>query len=224
MNMVRNGSIGGDSRSVLTAGLEQLGISYTPEQLTGLVRYEEELRRWNRRMNLVAGGDEDLTVRHVLDSLAGLPAVAAESPSLAADVGSGAGLPGVPLALCLPSVRWSLVERSGRRAGFLRNVVAVLRLSNAVVVEADVKDVQDSFDVVTTRAFAPLTPDSVAPLLRVLRPAGRVVAYKGTRSRIDMELCRLHGVRAEVLPVSVPFLHEARHLVVLRPGEVPPEP
>jgi 16S rRNA (guanine527-N7)-methyltransferase len=219
------GGVGGlerDAGDVLEAGLRQLGISCTPEQLEGLLRYQNELRRWNRRMNLVAGGEASLTVRHVLDSLAGLPVVASENPTRAADVGSGAGLPGVPLALCMPAVRWSLVERSGRRAAFLRNAVAVLRLSNAHVVEADVQEVRELFDVVTTRAFAPFSPDSVAWLLRLLRPAGRLVAYKGTRSRIDQELSGVPCLSAQVVPVSVPFLQEARHLVVLRPGQDPP--
>jgi 16S rRNA (guanine527-N7)-methyltransferase len=210
---------GAPAEDLLEAGLRRLGIGCSQEQRAGLLRYEEELRRWNRRMNLVAGGEEHFTVRHVLDSLAGLSVVAAEGPTHAADVGSGAGLPGVPLALCLPAVRWSLVERSGRRAGFLRNVVALLRLSNVQVVEADVTELNGSFDVVTTRAFAALSPDSVAPLLRLLEPAGRVVAYKGTRSRIDAELSRLHGLTVQVLPVSVPFLQEERHLVVLRQEE-----
>lgn len=222
MSIVEKGPVGGDSRRVLEAGLQQLGIAASAEQLAGLLHYEDELRRWNRRMNLVAGGEADFTVRHVLDSLAGLPVVAAQEPSRAADVGSGAGLPGVPLALGLPTVRWSLVERSGRRAAFLRNVAAVLRLGSVQVVEADVKDVREAFDVVTTRAFAPLTPDTLAPLFRLLAPAGRLVAYKGTRARIDMELSRLHRVRAEVVPVSVPFLQEARHLVVLQPEQGSP--
>ncbi|MDR3144996.1 MAG: class I SAM-dependent methyltransferase, partial [Treponema sp.] len=143
-------------------------------------------------------------------------------PPSIADIGSGAGLPGIPLAAALPGYPFVLLERSGRRAAFLRNTLAVLGLSNAVVEETDMKRAApERFGLVVFRAFRPLEPAGVKSLFRLLRRGGVLAAYKGRRETIEAELAGLAGLKdrpqTELYPLSVPFLEEERHLLVLKP-------
>ena len=156
-------------REALARFLEERRID--PDRtIESIEAYENLIRRWNARGNLVARGDlQRLRDRHVLDSLALLPWWSGDL----ADVGSGAGFPGVPLAIARPDSPVTLIERSERKARFLRQVAIELSLANVKVVEADVgrRDGLGSldgrvFDTVTARAVAP--PGATWKLLRVL--------------------------------------------------------
>jgi 16S rRNA (guanine(527)-N(7))-methyltransferase RsmG len=105
------------------------------------------------------------------------------------DVGSGAGFPGLPLALFLEDSRFVLLERSARKAAFLGNVVALLGLANVRVLEMQLSGLEERFDLVTFRAWSPLDRELPA-LRRVLAPGGTIAAYKGRRQRIEAEGCR----------------------------------
>lgn len=150
------------------------------------------------------------------------------------DVGSGAGFPGIPLAMFLPHVPVTLIESSGRRVSFLKNAGALLGLTNLTVRESRVEDAVRTgtrpektpadpagagFAVVTFRAFKPLDAGLLATLGRLTAPGGWVAAYKGRRERLQAELDSLDGLVAElrIVPIAVPFLDEERHLVLLRP-------
>ncbi|MEA1910981.1 MAG: RsmG family class I SAM-dependent methyltransferase, partial [Spirochaetota bacterium] len=109
----------------LKKGLEQIGIGYTSAQLGLLELYISEIELWNNKYKLVSARGEELIIRHILDSLSAIPELKQLTFKTAADVGSGAGLPGIPLAIFLPKVHFSLIERSGRRAGFLRNILSL---------------------------------------------------------------------------------------------------
>jgi 16S rRNA (guanine527-N7)-methyltransferase len=210
----RNGS--GVDSGLLKRGLQALRIPADPERLKVLALYLGELGRWNRAFGFVKAEGRDLIVRHLFDSLAGLDVLKGLGRNLRAiDVGSGAGFPGLPLAVFLPGWSFCLLERSGRRAAFLRNAVILCKLDNVRVLELDLREVKESFDVATFRAFAPLSRQ-LPDLLRILAPGGRVAAYKGRRERIEAELARLGGgVRVSVKNLSVPFLDEERHLVLI---------
>jgi len=220
------------SASLLRRGLEELGVR-EPGAAELLERFLAELARWNARFGFVKAAPDDLVTRHVLDSLAGAATVArlcAEGrrgadpggveprPGGAVlDAGSGAGFPGIPLAVALPTVRFTLLERSAKKCAFLDNCRALLGLGNVTVLAADLASASGAFDVVTFRA--------VAPLLRFLADLARsqvacrcVAAYKGRRDRIDEELAALGSAArsAEVVRLAVPFVDEERHLVVLR--------
>ena len=137
-----------------------------------LAAFEALIRRWNRRAGLVARGDlPRLRERHVDDSLALLPWV----DGRLADVGAGAGLPGVPLAIARPETPVVLIERSVRKCAFLRHAVIELDLANVDVAACDVRDYGDaSFDTVTVRAVAP--PAQAWTLVRhLLNPGGSVL-------------------------------------------------
>jgi 16S rRNA (guanine527-N7)-methyltransferase len=226
-----------EAAQLLAEGLRRLGIECPPARLEALERYRLELELWNRRYGFVKASGTDLVVRHFLDSLAGLPALARLSPRRTVlDVGSGAGFPGLPLALFLEDSQFGLLERSARKAAFLHNVAVLLGLGNVRVLELQLRSLKERYELVIFRAFSPLARELPA-LRKVLAPGGVIAAYKGRRERIDQELKeavvavrgpangwppgqasppRSAPLEAEVVPLEVPFLDEARHLVLLR--------
>jgi 16S rRNA (guanine527-N7)-methyltransferase len=188
-----------------------------------LNRYIEEIELFNPAYKLVGTLDRrELVVRHILDSLAPLGALAQLPGPRAriADAGSGAGLPGIPLAIALPDRSFTLIERMGRRAGFLRNTQAVLALSNVTIEEKEVEKAEGGrFDLVVSRAFRPLEPALLKALFALLAPGGVLAAYKGRADTIAAETQALRGLCAacEAIPIQAPFLDEERHLLVIRP-------
>lgn len=210
----------GRQESLLRRGIEALGLYPSiAGSIPALEAFLEELELWNKRRDLVNASGEVLVVKHVLDSLAGLPYLAALPHATIVDVGSGAGFPGIPIALCLADSEVTLVERSTKRATFLRNVVLLLDLKDRVeVIERDLGRIRERFSVVTFRAFRDLK--SFAPsLFGLAEEGGRVVAYKGRRSVAERELVEIGELVAEseVHSVEVPGLEEERTIVVLRP-------
>ncbi len=213
-----------DSVSLLVEGLRRLGIPREPEGADRILRYLTELETWKDTFGLVKAEGEDLLVRHILDSLSGLSVVRRYPVSLLADLGSGGGLPGIPLALCLPDLPVRLIERSGKKAGFLRSTVPILGLAGRVeVMESDASSIRETFDGVVFRAFSRLDETS-GVLAKILAPGGHAFAYKGRMVVIREELRGLSEVDSplelvSIEPIRVPFLEEERHLVVLRRTE-----
>jgi len=213
-----------------------------PQITAALAVYVDEIERFNHAYGLVkVANREELIVKHILDSLAPLACIAqpfsgTAQGSSVADAGSGAGLPGIPLAICLPDTQFTLIERMGRRAGFLRNVLAVLGLSNCRVEETEIEKTASSipgepselreasepgapgqFDTICFRAFHPLTPELLKHLFRLLVPGGRLAAYKGRKDRTEAEMAAagLEPGDWQLIPLSVPFLDEERHLAII---------
>jgi 16S rRNA (guanine527-N7)-methyltransferase len=211
---------------VLEKGLLCLGIN--PAAMNLLSKYIEEIERFNPAYGLVKVRDRrELAVKHILDSLAPLAVLSrlTEGGTAVADVGSGAGLPGIPLAIALPGARFTLIERMGRRAGFLRNCLAALGLSNVTVEEAEMeKSAPGRFGLVVFRAFRPLEAPVLKGLFRLLLPGGIIAAYKGRRQTVEEELKAAEVAvpaipfSSEILPLRVPFLDEERHLALISPG------
>jgi 16S rRNA (guanine527-N7)-methyltransferase len=203
---------------VLRRGLAELGIGGRETLISPLLRYVAEVERWNPALGLVKASGTDLVVRHVLDSLAGAPAFGLlPAGAVVLDVGSGAGFPGVPLALALPELRFVLLDRMSRRCTFLEHCVAVLTLGNAAVRVGDAKDYREPVDAVTFRAVSALTADFLLGT-GIAGKAPLVVAYKGTLERSREEAAAVSDLFAsvEVIPLRVPFLVGERALVVLR--------
>ncbi len=166
--------------ATLARSLEERGID--PARAGALEAYERLIRRWNKRGSLVSRGDvERLRERHILDSLNLLPWWCGSL----ADVGSGAGFPGVPLAIARPGSPVTLVERSERKARFLLHVIIELALPNVEVVNVDVRRLGSGgslgprvFDTVTARAVAP--PEATWQLLRgLVAPGGAALIQSG---------------------------------------------
>lgn len=194
----------------LQAGLRSLGL---PDRLAPrLLDYLALLERWNRAYNLTAIRDpREMVSKHLLDSLAMHPFLDNER---LADLGTGPGLPGIPLAIAKPGLRVTLVESNGKKARFLREAVRTLALDNARVIEARAEAVAEpaAFDAITARAL-----DRLAGILRVgghlLAPNGRLLAMKGAYP--DDEIAELPPTWAvsAVHTLSVPGLDAERHLI-----------
>ena len=152
-------SVPADPAAALSEGLAQLGILPVEPAQARLEAFMAEVDRWNPRFGLVKYQDRrELIVKHVLDSLSAWTAIreAAAGSGSVLDVGSGAGLPGIPLAIVMPDASFTLLERMARRAAFLENCVILLGLSHVRVSQRDLAAMTGEFDVVTCRAVAPL--------------------------------------------------------------------
>jgi 16S rRNA (guanine527-N7)-methyltransferase len=202
---------------VLEEGLAQLDIPFDVDQLAKLHVFLQELERWNKAYGFVKAAGQQLVVRHVFDSLSAWRKIRAiPRKDQVVDVGSGAGFPGIPLAVFLVDSCFTLLEPSAKKAAFLRNVAILARLDNVEVQEARLEDVKRRFDLVVFRAFTPLHRE-IDALRRILEPGGVIIAFKGKRARILEELRKtgLGPKQAQIEAVEVPFLNEERHLVIL---------
>jgi 16S rRNA (guanine527-N7)-methyltransferase len=200
------------------------------EIISLLAGYIAEIMTHNPVLSLVGTNDpKELVIRHILDSLAPLGIFSRKcNLSRIADVGSGAGLPGIPLAIALPDSEFTLIERKGRRSGFLRNTLEALTadnrngLSNVSVEEQEMEKVKPHrFSMVTFRAFKPLEPKLLKKLFRLCAEGGVLAAYKGRRSKIEAEITELEPqmpsqtIWWELIPCPVPMLDEERHLLLI---------
>lgn len=207
----------GNVPPVLEEGLAQLDIPFNVDQLAKLHVFLQELERWNKAYGFVKAAGRQLIIRHVLDSLSAWRKISAlPRRAQVVDVGSGAGFPGIPLAVFLADSRFTLLEPSAKKAAFLRNVAILAHLDNVEVEEARLEDVERRFDLVVFRAFTPLHRE-IDALRRILNHNGVIIAYKGKRARILEEIDEAGISLEQVLieAVEVPFLSEERHLVIL---------
>ena len=205
-------------RPTLEAGLVQL--SQDPALAGPLLAYLALLARWNATYNLTAVRDPaQMVPRHLLDSLAMQPFV--RDLGALADLGTGPGLPGIPLAIATPSLRVTLVESNGKKARFLREAVRQLGLANAEVAESRIEAFhpQAGFDAITARALATL-PQILALGGHLLAPGGRLLAMKGVHPEEEIAALPAGWVLAGTYPLHVPGLDAERHLVeiVRAPG------
>ncbi len=200
----------------LGQGLVGLGLTLSSEAQTRLLQYLALLSKWNRTYNLTAIREPSrLVSHHLLDSLAVLPHL--EGTSIV-DVGSGAGLPGIPLAIARPEWNVVLLDSNHKKGAFLRQAVLELNLRDTQVVtfRAEQWRPVQCFDVVISRAFSDL-PGFVETARHLCRPGALLAAMKGVHP--DEELAQLGSdVRVrKVLALRVPGLRAARHLVLLEP-------
>ncbi|MCX7024298.1 MAG: 16S rRNA (guanine(527)-N(7))-methyltransferase RsmG [Spirochaetes bacterium] len=211
---------------LLSKGLVELELPGDGEIAEKLRRYIEAIEAWNPSWGLVGAKGDELIIKHVFDSLAPLAVFdriltkkTAGTPSLA-DLGTGAGLPGIPLAIARPGVRVVLIERMTRRIRFLEAMRTELALDNVDIIEEQVEHARGSHDVVTFRAFRPFERKLFRRVFALCAPDGRIVAYKGKAARAAGELAAISELHdgCEILPVRVPFLDDERCVVVMKPA------
>jgi len=196
-------------------GLVSMGIAVSPAQQARLVAHLELVAKWNRVHNLTAVREtSQMVVLHLLDSLSILPHL--EGARTIADVGTGPGFPGIPVAIVREDARVTLVESSHKKCAFLQQAKTELALVNAEIACERVEqfDPPAKFDAVVSRAFSDL-PDFVAQAGHLVAPGGRLVAMKGVYP-FD-EIARVPSTHrvAQVLELHVPSLEAKRHLVVV---------
>jgi len=200
----------------LDAGLEAMQLVLSAQQKSALLNYLALLGKWNKTYNLTAiHAPERMLTHHILDSLALTPYVATGS---LLDVGSGAGFPGIPLAIVCPDLSVTVMDASQKKCGFMRQVAIELRLANVSVVHARVEAYQapQPFMQIVSRAFSDLS-EFVRLSAHLLAPGGVWLAMKGVHplSEID-QLKAARVVRA--LPLQVPGLNAERSLIIMEPA------
>lgn len=204
-----------DTRAIAN-GLGDLGLIASPEQAELLARYIALAEKWNRKFNIVSRRDMDRFLnRHLLDSLTALPWL---YPDRFVDLGSGGGLPGIPLSIMSPDVGVTLLERSEKKARFLSHAVRELHLRNAqvVVMDAKVYRPRQGYMTLVSRAVAP--PAKIWALgQHLLAEGGRMVLHAAVgEDAVDLEMPT--GVAAQYKAVSVPGLQETHQLLLLERG------
>jgi 16S rRNA (guanine527-N7)-methyltransferase len=235
-----------DAEELLLNGLERLGLSCSGMRSQAAALFDiylDEIELFNKTLNLAAvSGRKEIIVRHILDSVAPFALIAelaeisrkkragisgtADDAAVIADIGSGGGFPGIPLAVCASVMRKQtrvvLIERSKKKCAFLENCAAMMNLSCVTVENIAVERAQKKrFDVCVFRAFHPLDEKTARLILSLTVGGGFIAAYKARLENIKREMRGIeslsHGWRAEKL--SVPFLEDhERHLVIMEAG------
>lgn len=212
-------------QDALERGLAELSLDLPAEVHAKLLVYLALMRKWNRTYNLTAIRDPlAMVTHHLLDSLATLPHLDGRNANLRlADAGSGAGLPGIPLALARPKWRVTLNDRNSKKAAFLRQAALELALPNVEVHEGPVERWRPraKFDCVISRAFAALA-EFVARCRHLLAPGGVLAAMKGSWPEAASSGVLPHDARCgDVRRLHVPLLDADRHLVLCRIEAIP---
>ncbi|ERK17004.1 rRNA small subunit methyltransferase, glucose inhibited division protein GidB [Pantoea sp. AS-PWVM4] len=198
----------------LSALLKAANISLSDQQKQQLVGYVELLHKWNKAYNLTSVRDpQQMLVRHILDSIVVEPHLQGER---FIDVGTGPGLPGIPLAIVRPQAHFTLLDSLGKRVRFLRQVQHELGLTNVTPVQSRVEEfpAEPPFDGVISRAFASLE-DMVNWCHHLPSAQGHFYALKGVRPGDEITTLPAGFVVQQIYPLQVPELDGERHLVVI---------
>lgn len=206
-------------RAELVSGLAELSIDLNDEQINKLLDYLDLMNRWNKNINLTAVSDPIEQVRrHLLDSFSIYPYIKV-SPVL--DVGTGAGLPGIPMAIAQPDVQWHLLDNSTKRISFLRIVITKLKIENVELINTKVEDYRSnvSYPAIVCRAFASLK-EITHNAQHLMAADGSFLAMKGQYPRKEIADMSESFAVTESYPLTVPGLSEDRHLLqIQRVGE-----
>ena len=187
-------------RQVLQAGIDQLGLEATETQVDLLLAFVNLIEKWNKAYNLTAIRDREEMLRlHILDSLAIFPFVTGQK---IIDVGTGAGLPGIPLAILMPSVQFTLLDSNSKKTRFVRQAVLELQLNNVEVVHGRVESLghEGEYDAVLSRAFASLE-EMMNLTEHLTQPEGVLIAMKGQKPESELKkIDRDYSVNSIMVP------------------------
>ena len=202
--------------AILAKGIAEAGLPIDEQKQQKLLAYLALMQKWNKVHNLTAVRDADeMVVLHLLDSLAVLPFIDGKS---LLDVGSGAGLPGIPLAICLPELKVTVIDSNQKKVSFMRQAKAELGIANLEVLGGRVEEIQPDhkFDIVISRAFSDLSL-FISLTYQLCDAHGKWLAMKGVYPDAELveleQKTKLKPSKVEVL--KVPGLEAQRHLVFL---------
>ncbi len=206
--------------TVLQAGAAELGLPLAPAQFEQLLAYLALIQKWNQVYNLTAVRDpQEMLTHHLLDSLTAVAPLLRHTqgrPAKVLDVGSGGGLPGAVLAICRPELDVSCVDTVGKKAAFIQQVAATLKLPHLHGIHDRVEHLSGPFDVICCRAFAAL-PDLVSWSRGALAEAGVWMAMKGKHPQAEIDGLPADVDAFHVEPLTVPGLQAERCMVWMRP-------
>ena len=211
-------------RAPLEAGLQALGLDLTPAQIDTLMEFQALLGKWNKVYNLTAVRDpQEMLTHHLLDSLAAVPALqrhlaqmpAREGRTAMLDVGSGGGLPGVVFAICCPQIDVHCVDTVGKKAAFIQQAAATLRLSNLRGIHSRVEQLTTRYPLISCRAFASLV-DFTSWSRQALEEGGTWLAMKGKHPGDEIAALPADVQVFHVEPLKVPGLDAERCILWLR--------
>ena len=210
--------------NIILEGLKSFGVEKAEDKAIVLSSYLDLVMSFNPSLKLVGEKERDeIARRHILDSASAYPVFLenTEAGDQIGDLGSGAGFPGIVLAILFPDRNFVLIDRMTRRIGFLRIVKAKLNLENVEILDKDIKDVKRNFSVITCRAFRPLSEIGE----EVVALTSSAILYKAVEDNIEKELETLRSqgyvFNASILPVSIPGENARRNIVVMKEWRKP---
>ena len=213
-----------DTLGTLRSGADKLGLPLTEAQFEQLLGYLAMIQKWNKVYNLTAvRNPQEMLTHHLLDSLTAVAPLLRHTggrPARVLDVGSGGGLPGIVLAICRPELEVSCVDTVGKKAAFIQQVAATLRLPNLHGLHARVETLTGPFDLICCRAFASL-PDFVTWSRAALAGQGVWMAMKGKLPQEEIDSLPGDVKVFHVEPLAVPGLDVERCMVWMRPVSAP---
>jgi len=202
-----------DCRKILVDGIAALNLSVDEQQIEQLLAFIKLIEKWNKAYNLTAIKKQDDMVRlHLLDSLTVIPYL---EGNRIIDIGTGAGLPGIPLAICLPHIAFTLLDSNAKKTRFVQQAVLELKLTNIKIVHSRAEDFQPEqcYDMVLTRAFADLA-DILRSTNHLLAKNGKLLAMKGHCPEQELAKVKLP---TSVILVRIPGVEAERNLVLIKP-------
>ncbi len=215
-----------NAEDLLKKGLTELGFSYSEKQINVFVTFLSELKKWNRAYNLTAlKTDEDIIIKHFLDSLLYLKALEVYSIRKQknsngvkiADVGTGAGFPGIPIKIIRPKIDITLIEPSRKKTAFLRHIIRVLKLKGISLldkrIEALGKNYEKTYDVIVSRATFKVK-DFLKKACPYVKENGRLVLSKGPRGFEEIKELKNKSVIKKI--IRLPFINTERNLLIIK--------
>lgn len=203
-------------REILQSGLDGLHVVWREDQIERLLAFLRLIDKWNKAYNLTAIRDmEDMARLHILDSLAVLPHI---KGGRAIDVGTGAGLPGIPLSIFLPEVYFTLLDSNAKKTRFVQQAILELKLANAEVRCSRVEAFrpEQKYDTVMTRAFAAL-PAILQSSAHLLAEGGVLLAMKGQNPQAELTEVK---VKSSVMPLKTPGVEAERCVVIIEQNAI----
>jgi 16S rRNA (guanine527-N7)-methyltransferase len=202
-----------DSVALLKAGIRELGLSCSEKQVGAFLTYLEELKKWNKAYNLTALKiDRDIIIKHFLDSLLFAKALPPEVSTLA-DIGSGAGFPGIPIKIMFPSLSVFLIEPTQKKAVFLRHICSKLQLQDVEIIDKRIEEVKGlQVDVAVTRALYSVK-EFIEKTKDIINKNGILILSKGPG--LEKELLGLDQGNISISDFKLPFENIIRHMVVV---------